>query len=228
MSRVEGIAPAEVRIGMRVKARVAPAKSDTEPALVVFDLVGEELNAWQANGSHLRGGVAIVGVGRAGLGEAHGKTEMEILVEAAKAAVKDASTVDARHRRHRHGQRRRHHAGSCRWRSTLGIQPKFVDSTMIGGSQLRLAHAARDDGAGSRPLRRRAGLLRRQPAHLHGGPGRHRQGARRAGPAAVRDPYQPLAPITSTRWPPRATCTSTAPRARSWPRWPWRRASGRG
>ena len=34
---------------------------------------------------NLRGGVAIVGVGQAGLGEAHGKTEMEILVEAAKA-----------------------------------------------------------------------------------------------------------------------------------------------
>ncbi len=40
--------------------------------------------------SSLRGSVAIVGVGQAGLGEAHGKTEMEILVEAAKAAVKDA------------------------------------------------------------------------------------------------------------------------------------------
>lgn len=41
MSRVEGIAPAEVRIGLRVKARVAPAKSDTEAALVVFDPVVE-------------------------------------------------------------------------------------------------------------------------------------------------------------------------------------------
>ena len=39
MSRVEGIAPASVRIGMRVKARVAPGKAEGEPALVVFDPV---------------------------------------------------------------------------------------------------------------------------------------------------------------------------------------------
>ena len=30
------------------------------------------------------------------------------------------------------------------------------------------------------------------------------------------------------RWPPRATCTSLAPRARSWRRWRWRRASACG
>ncbi|WER50021.1 OB-fold domain-containing protein [Cupriavidus sp. WKF15] len=39
MSRVEGIAPASVCIGMRVKARVAPGKAEGEPALVVFDPV---------------------------------------------------------------------------------------------------------------------------------------------------------------------------------------------
>lgn len=37
MSRVEGVPPASVRIGMRVKARVARAQADGEPALVVFD-----------------------------------------------------------------------------------------------------------------------------------------------------------------------------------------------
>jgi uncharacterized protein len=36
MSRVEGIAPAAVRIGMRVRARVLPATADQAP-LVVFD-----------------------------------------------------------------------------------------------------------------------------------------------------------------------------------------------
>lgn len=39
MSRVEGMAPADVRIGMRVKARVAPAAGDATPAMVVFDRV---------------------------------------------------------------------------------------------------------------------------------------------------------------------------------------------
>ncbi|MOA67005.1 hypothetical protein D3C78_1939760 [compost metagenome] len=38
MSRVEGIAPASVRIGMRVQARVAQGK-EGEAALVVFDPV---------------------------------------------------------------------------------------------------------------------------------------------------------------------------------------------
>jgi uncharacterized OB-fold protein len=36
MSRVEGIAPDKVRIGMRVKARVHPAKGDEDP-YPVFD-----------------------------------------------------------------------------------------------------------------------------------------------------------------------------------------------
>jgi len=39
MSRVEGVTPTAVRIGMRVKARVAPGKAEGEPALVVFDPV---------------------------------------------------------------------------------------------------------------------------------------------------------------------------------------------
>ena len=34
--------------------------------------------------------MAIVGVGHAGMGEAHGRTEMEILAEAAHNAVRDA------------------------------------------------------------------------------------------------------------------------------------------
>ncbi|SDD89233.1 Acetyl-CoA acetyltransferase [Cupriavidus sp. YR651] len=83
--------------------------------------------------SSLRGSVAIVGVGQAGLGEAHGKTEMEILVEAAKAAVRDAGMsmrdIDGIATAS---------VGATMWvmpvAEYLGIQPKFVDSTMIGGS----------------------------------------------------------------------------------------------
>jgi acetyl-CoA acetyltransferase len=81
----------------------------------------------------LRGAVAIVGVGHAGLGEAHGRTELEILTEAAHKAVRDA------------GMSMRDIDGICTasvnatmWglpvAEYLGIQPKFVDSTMLGGS----------------------------------------------------------------------------------------------
>ena len=81
----------------------------------------------------LRGSVAIVGVGQAGLGEAHGRTEMEILAEAAHAAVADAGL----------GMRdidglATASVGATMWAlpvsEYLGLQPKFVDSTMLGGS----------------------------------------------------------------------------------------------
>src|SRR5437867_3697096 len=81
----------------------------------------------------LRGSVAIVGVGHAGLGEAHGRTELEILTEAAQNAVNDA------------GLNMRDIDGiatasvnATMWvlpvAEYLGIHPKFVDSTMMGGS----------------------------------------------------------------------------------------------
>lgn len=81
----------------------------------------------------LRGSVAIAGVGHAGLGEAHGRTELEILAEASYNAVRDA------------GLSMRDIDGICTasvnatmWglpvAEYLGIQPKFVDSTMLGGS----------------------------------------------------------------------------------------------
>ena len=81
----------------------------------------------------LRGSVAIVGVGHAGLGEAHGRSELEILTEAAHNAVNDA------------GLNMRDIDGiatasvnATMWvlpvAEYLGIHPKFVDSTMMGGS----------------------------------------------------------------------------------------------
>lgn len=81
----------------------------------------------------LRGRVAIAGVGQAGLGEAQGFTEQEILSRAALNAVKDAGLslkdIDG--------------ITTCSSLSTmwvmpvieyLGIRPTFIDSTMIGGS----------------------------------------------------------------------------------------------
>jgi acetyl-CoA acetyltransferase len=77
--------------------------------------------------------VAIAGVGHAGLGEAHGRTEMEILAEAAHAAVSDAGLT----------MRDIDGLATCSVNATmwglsvaeyLSLQPRFLDSTMLGGS----------------------------------------------------------------------------------------------
>ncbi len=81
----------------------------------------------------LRGKTAVVGVGQAGLGQAAGYTEQEILTQAAMAAVAAA------------GLSIRDIVGittcsslAAMWAvpviEYLGLQPTFVDSTMIGGS----------------------------------------------------------------------------------------------
>lgn len=85
-----------------------------------------------------RGATAIVGVGQAGMGAAHGYTEMEILAQAAARAVSDAgmtmSDIDG--------------LCTCSASATmwampvaeyLGIRPTFVESTMLGGSSF-VAH----------------------------------------------------------------------------------------
>ena len=91
----------------------------------------------------LRGKTAIVGIGAAGWGEAPGRSAMELLAEAALAAVADAGLklgdIDA----------------ICAATSThafptlsvaeyLGIKPKFFDGTNIGGAsfEMHLLHAA--------------------------------------------------------------------------------------
>jgi acetyl-CoA acetyltransferase len=86
----------------------------------------------------MRGKVAITGVGVAGLEEAHGYTEMELLAQAATKAVANAgltmSDIDG--------------IATCSSSATmwvmptieyLGIRPKFIESTMLGGSSF-LAH----------------------------------------------------------------------------------------
>ena len=91
----------------------------------------------------LRGKTAIVGIGAAGWAEAPGRSAMELLAEAALAAVADAGLklgdIDA----------------ICAATSThafptlsvaeyLGIKPKFFDGTNIGGAsfEMHLLHAA--------------------------------------------------------------------------------------
>ncbi|OZI39500.1 thiolase [Bordetella genomosp. 1] len=86
----------------------------------------------------LRGKVAVAGVGQAGLGQAAGYTEMEILVQAAQRAVADA------------GLSMQDIDGLCTasvaapmWAMPviehLGIRPTFINSTMLGGSSF-VAH----------------------------------------------------------------------------------------
>ncbi|RTZ41674.1 thiolase [Candidimonas sp. SYP-B2681] len=86
----------------------------------------------------LRGAVAIAGVGQAGLGQAHGYTEMEILVQAAHRAVADAGLtmqdIDGIATAS---------VSATMWAMPviehLGIKPTFIDSTMLGGSSF-VAH----------------------------------------------------------------------------------------
>jgi len=81
----------------------------------------------------LRGRIAIVGVATAGCGEAPGMSDLEILAQAAKAAVEDA------------GLAMKDMDGLCTanlnaamWPlnvvECLGIRPKFVEGTNIGGA----------------------------------------------------------------------------------------------
>ncbi|MCF8500817.1 MAG: thiolase [Rhodospirillum sp.] len=86
----------------------------------------------------LRGKVAIVGVGQAGLGKADGFTEMEILAQAARVAVDDAGL--------RMGGIDGLTTASVlapMWAMPvieyLGLDPTFIDSTMLGGSSF-VAH----------------------------------------------------------------------------------------
>ena len=174
MSRVDGLAPDAVRIGMRVQARVEQTPVDgtangPTKGRVVFDVVpaasakvatektAEGATAvaagqpshferiLQAPAVHtpgpltaLRGKTAIVGVGTFGFGEAHGYTDMELLARSAQAAVADA------------GLTMQDIDGLCTASTTstmwampvteyLGINPRFVSGSMIGGSSF-IAH----------------------------------------------------------------------------------------
>lgn len=86
----------------------------------------------------LRGSVAIVGVGQAGIGEANGFTAMEILAQASASAVADAGMT----------MRDIDGLATCSSSATmwsmptaeyLGLRPRFIHSTMLGGSSF-IAH----------------------------------------------------------------------------------------
>ena len=108
----------------------------------------------------------------------------------------------------------------------LGIEPKVTDTTAVGGSSfvIHIAHAATAIATG----RCEVALV------THGESGRSRVGmpgypASRAMRSAISSRRRSAcrSPSARTRWPARATCTSTARPRSNWRRSPSRRASGR-
>ena len=81
----------------------------------------------------LRGKIAIAGVGTAGCGEAHGMSDLEILSQAAKTAVEDAGLalkdLDGLCTANLNAAMWPLNVVEC-----LGIRPKFVEGTNIGGA----------------------------------------------------------------------------------------------
>lgn len=87
---------------------------------------------------NLRGSSAIVGVGLAGCGEAHGKMPLDILAEATHNALDDAglklSDIDGLFTGSSY-----HFMPTLSTAEYLGIKPRFSDGSMVGGSSF-VAH----------------------------------------------------------------------------------------
>ena len=85
----------------------------------------------------LRGKTAIVGIGSAGIGEAPGHSAIELLGQASVKAIADAglklSDIDAVF-----AATSSHAFPTLSVCEYLGIRPKFVDGTNIGGSSFEL------------------------------------------------------------------------------------------
>jgi acetyl-CoA acetyltransferase len=148
------------------------------------------------SGRNLRGSVAIVGVGHAGLGEAPGRTELEILGEAAHKAVRDA------------GMSMRDIDAICTasvnatmWglpvAEYLGIQPKFLDSTMLGGSSfvshMLPAAMALNEGICDAVLVCYGSTQRTGPIGRTG----NTQVRRMLDPQPYEHPYEPVMPVSA-------------------------------
>lgn len=142
-----------------------------------------------------RGGVAILGTGLAGLGHAGGRTEQEIIAEAARTAVAAS------------GLRMADIDGIItssltspwwvmRMSEYLGIRPRFSDSTMFGGSSfiadIRIAAMAIEAGECENVLI----CYGSNPRSI---PSSSRVNAMRAelDPQPYEHPYKPFNPVTS-------------------------------
>ncbi|WP_026639522.1 thiolase [Bordetella petrii] len=146
--------------------------------------------------NQLRGAAAITGVGQAGLGEAHGYTEMEILVQSAQLAVADAGLtmqdIDGIATAS---------VSSTMWAMPvieyLGIRPTFIDNTMVGGSSfvahLMPAILALNSGQCNAVLVC-YGSTQRTSTMNRAEVGKAR---RKLDPQPYENPYQPLNPLSS-------------------------------
>jgi acetyl-CoA acetyltransferase len=148
------------------------------------------------DGAALRGAVAIAGVGTAGLGMAPGHSELEILAQAAHAAVTDA------------GMTLRDVDGIATCSSSapfwvlpvieyLGLAPRFIDGTAIGGASF-VAHiepSIRALVAGQCNAVLVCYASRQRTSELN----RSELGQirRRIDPLRFEDPYEPLFPVSS-------------------------------
>ena len=145
---------------------------------------------------HLRGKAAIVGVGQAGIGEAPGFSAMEILGQAALAAVADAGLT----LRDIDGLATCSSAASM-WAlpvaEYLGLRPQFIDSTMLGGSsfiaQLMPAMLALESGQCNAVLvcygsTQKTGTFSRKAMS---------EAFRLIDPLPYEHPYAPIQPLTS-------------------------------
>lgn len=145
---------------------------------------------------NLRGQAAIVGVGQAGIGEATGFNEMEILVQAATRAVADAGLtmqdIDGIATAS---------VSSSMWAMPviehLGIKPTFIDSTMIGGSSFvaHLTNAAHALMTGQcKAVLVCYGSTQRTSTINRAEVGAARQ---KLDPQPYENPYKPLSPLSS-------------------------------
>lgn len=144
----------------------------------------------------LRGSVAIVGVGQAGCGEAGGRTEMEILAEASRLAIEDASlTLD------QIDGIATASSSSAMWGLSvveyMGLRPRFLDTTMIGGSSfvshmlpsmLALATGQCDAVLVCYGSTQRTSTMNRAAI---------KRARRQLEPNPYEDAYEPLTPLTS-------------------------------
>ena len=138
MSRVEDIAPEQVRIGQRVRFRVHRPGGE-EPPYPVFAAGGGRVMEGLKRGS-----AAIVGVAESDLGQvADGMSVIDLMAQGVAARARRLRAEAEGRRRRCSAPRRR--AGCRCWRlpSISGIDPPFLGSTIVGGSsfEYHVAHA---------------------------------------------------------------------------------------
>ena len=169
-----------------------------------------------------RGSAAIVGAAESDIGAvAADMSPLDLMAQGIHRALADCG-LQLR------GRRRdvlRHHAGAHVGDVAVRVSAPavaYTDSTIVGGSsfEVHVAHAQAALGGGLCYV-----------AVIAYGSTQRTVGPPRGLGARVR-PVRDAVPAVPARPPPmrsprRATCTSSAPRANSLPRWRWRRANGR-